>query len=94
MVVAVVGFFSMMLANYTGLSHEEFPELNAEIEGSFEAAIASIQPGVEHTRVINQWRIEPTVHNTFYAGYCTYGAALISPEFFPYLTPTQQQRTW
>jgi len=32
--------------------------------------------------------------NSFYCGYCAYGAALISPEFFPYIEPNKQQRTW
>ena len=34
------------------------------------------------------------VDNSFYPWYCTYGAARISPEFFPFIEPKKQQRTW
>jgi hypothetical protein len=37
--------------------------------------------------------MDGSVENTFYPGYCTYGAARISPEFFPYTDSKTQERT-
>jgi len=34
------------------------------------------------------------IENTFAKWYCTYGAARVSPEFFPFIDEKTQQRTW
>jgi surface antigen len=80
-----------MLATMTGLN--EADPLNDQIAQTLQATINQIQPGVEATSIISQWHVDSEVNNTFYQGYCTYGAALISPEFFPYISKTEQQRT-
>lgn len=90
-VVGVVALFSVMLASYTGLDAND--PMNSQISNALQAAINQVQPGKEATRVINSWKVDSSVHNTFYKGYCTYGAALISPEFFPYTSPTEQERS-
>ena len=51
---------------------------------------ASLKAG----NIISIWSMDTTVENTFAKGYCTYGAARISPEFFPYIDTQTQQRTW
>ncbi len=92
-IVLVIALFSFMLAHYTGLSGLENEAKNQEIEHKLQVASSNIKPWFEKTRVISQWKVDSDVENTFYKGYCTYGAALISPEFFPYISPKQQQRT-
>jgi len=89
-IVGVVALCSIMLANMTGIND---PAQNAEIASSLQAAINQVQPGTDEPRIISQWRVDSPVTNTFYKWYCTYWAALISPEFFPYLSKTEQQRT-
>jgi phenylalanyl-tRNA synthetase alpha subunit len=44
--------------------------------------------------IISVWTINMDIENTFAKGYCTYGAARFSPEFFPFIDPSTQQRTW
>lgn len=93
LMVFVVALFSFMLAHYTGLSWIENKAKNQEIAMHLKNATDTIAPGVEKTRIISQRVVNSDVENTFYKWYCTYGAALISPEFFPYISDTQQERT-
>jgi len=90
-VVGVIVLSSVLLANMTGLSAND--PRNAEIASSLQAAINQVQPWAESKSIISQRQVDSTVENTFYKGYCTYGAALISPEFFPYTSPLTQGRT-
>ena len=46
------------------------------------------------TKIISTRDMDWKVANTFSPWYCTYWAARISPEFFPYIEPNTQQRTW
>lgn len=45
------------------------------------------------SNIISMRAMDGSVENTFYPGYCTYGAARISPEFFPYIDSKTQSRT-
>jgi len=42
--------------------------------------------------IISQWRYTKPIKNKFYAWYCTWYAAIISPEIFPYIDETTQDR--
>ncbi len=42
--------------------------------------------------VISQWVYKKDIKNGFYAGYCTWYAAIISPEIFPYVEENKQER--
>ena len=44
--------------------------------------------------IISIWSMDMDVENTFAKWYCTYGAARVSPEFFPFIDEKTQQRTW
>lgn len=44
--------------------------------------------------IISIWSMDMDVENSFAKWYCTYGAARISPEFFPFIDEKTQQRTW
>lgn len=45
------------------------------------------------SKIISMWMMDGSVDNSFYPWYCTYGAARISPEFFPFIEDKKQQRT-
>ncbi len=42
--------------------------------------------------VISQWVFKKDIKNSFYPGYCTWYAAIISPEIFPYSSENKQER--
>lgn len=67
---------------------------DAEVTTYLAQAIASPQNILTQGNLISVWKVPTTVATTFTTGYCTYGAARISPEFFPYTSSTSQQRTW
>ncbi|NOZ44717.1 MAG: hypothetical protein GXP45_06325 [bacterium] len=92
-IVLVIALFSFMLAHYTGLEGTTLESKNPGIEAKLQQSIQNVSPGFESKRVISQWKVDSKVENTFYKGYCTYGAALISPDFFPYTSKYKQQRT-
>jgi surface antigen len=52
------------------------------------------KPWVNDSKIISMWMMDGSVDNSFYPWYCTYGAARISPEFFPFIEDKKQQRTW
>jgi surface antigen len=47
---------------------------------------------VAKSKIISQWVFKKDVKNSFYAGYCTWYAAIISPEIFPYTSENKQER--
>ena len=47
---------------------------------------------VQKSKVISQWVFKKDVKNSFYPGYCTWYAAIISPEIFPYTSENKQER--
>ncbi|MDD3262395.1 MAG: LysM peptidoglycan-binding domain-containing protein [Candidatus Absconditabacteria bacterium] len=42
--------------------------------------------------IVSQFVYKSSIKNGFYAGYCTWYAAIISPEIFPYISETEQKR--
>lgn len=90
MILWIVAFFSVMLANYSWVTWEMHASTNNMIESNFQSAITDIQPGLESNKIISQWKFDSSVKNRFYPGYCTYFAALITPEIFTYVAPNEQ----
>jgi len=52
------------------------------------------RPLTTDSKIISMRTMDGSVANSFYPWYCTYGAARISPEFFPYSWANTQVRTW
>lgn len=46
----------------------------------------------EKSTIISKWTYTKKISNGFYAGYCTWYAAIISPNIFPYIDETKQER--
>ena len=89
--VILVGALWALMAYGTGLRWTENVELNNKIDASVQEAIVNFWPG--WSKIISKWTVWCDVENSFYCGYCAYGAALISEEFFPYVDPNLQLRT-
>jgi len=94
LIVVFIGWLSLMFASfYTWLDNFKDAVLNTEIEASLQHAIADLKTSYDGNKIISKWEVGCEVENSFYCGYCAYGAALISEEFFPYITPSQQVRS-
>ena len=88
-IIATLGWSSLLFANYN-VSYESFHRANmAEVNKYLLSAEKIGKP--EQNNLISTRNIDQSVNNTFAAGYCTYGAARISPEFFPLSWNTQQR---
>ncbi|MFA7718045.1 MAG: LysM peptidoglycan-binding domain-containing protein [Candidatus Absconditabacterales bacterium] len=44
--------------------------------------------------ILSKWTYTKKIKNSFYPGYCTWYAAIISPNIFPYTDETNQERTF
>lgn len=89
LIIATLGWSSLLFANYN-VSYEAFHRANmAEVNKYLLSAEKIGKP--EQNNLISTRNIDQSVNNTFAAGYCTYGAARISPEFFPLSWNTQQR---
>lgn len=78
-----------MFANYN-VSYESFHRANMAEVNKYLLSAEKIGKPVQNN-LISTRNIDQSVNNTFAAGYCTYGAARISPEFFPLSWNTQQR---
>jgi hypothetical protein len=81
-VIVSLGWGSLLFANYN-VSYESFHRNNmTEVTKYLLSAEKIGKP--DQNNLISTRNIDQSVNNTFAAGYCTYGAARISPEFFPF----------
>ena len=93
LLVLMVGMSGIMFANFTG-SLEGLERANAtEISTYLLDAIKHPENILKKGNLISIWKVDGSIENTFTKWYCTYGAARISPEFFPFIDETTQQRT-
>jgi len=93
-VVILIWWLSLMFASFfTGLDETHDSSLIGKIDASLQSAITNLDPYASPNKIISKREVGCNVENGFYCGYCAYGAAIISPEFFPYLTPTEQIRS-
>ncbi len=68
------------------------PVLNSQIDASLQKSISELRP-VNWKKIISKRKVWCDVENSFYCWYCAYWAALISKDFFPYITKIEQYRT-
>jgi len=91
-VIATLGWSSLLFANYN-VGYESFHRTSmTEVSKYLLSAEKMGKP--DQNNLISTRNIDQSVNNTFTPGYCTYGAARISPEFFPYSGDTQVRTRW
>jgi hypothetical protein len=57
------------------------------------SAITNNTPNpVKTSGIIAQWVYKKDIKNSFYPGYCTWYAAIKSPNIFPYSSDNKQER--
>ena len=83
-----------MFANLTGYSEELYRNNSSETATALLEAMQNPSLSLKQWNIISIRKMDTNVENTFTKWYCTYGAARISPEFFPYIDENTQQRTW
>lgn len=90
-----VWFASLMFASFSWTQNSEslYRSNYDEVQRYLQLAIEKPKTSVLKWNVISIRDLDTSVENTFAKWFCTYGAARISPEFFPFISPTQQQRT-
>lgn len=95
--VLLVGLLGILFANFTG-SLEALERTSAtEIATYLLDAINHPEKILKQGNLISIWKLDGNVENTFTKWYCTYWAARISPEFFPFTDDsglTQQRSRW
>lgn len=83
-----------MFANLTGLNQDLYRNNSTEVAEVLLNAMKNPSTSLKQWNIISVRGMDLDVENTFAKWYCTYGAARISPEFFPYIDEATQQRTW
>ena len=89
--ITIISFGS---ANLTGLNQNLYRDNTSEVAQHLLTAIQNPAASLKQWNIISIWSMDTNVDNTFAKWYCTYGAARISPEFFPFIDENTQQRTW
>lgn len=56
--------------------------------------ISDIRNPLKKSGIIAQWVYKKDIKNSFYPGYCTWYAAIKSPNIFPYSSDNKQERTF
>jgi surface antigen len=92
LLVLMVGMSGILFANFTGSLEWMERDSTTEIATYLTQAINHPEYILTKWNLISIWKVDDSIDNTFAKWYCTYGAARISPEFFPYITPTTQER--
>lgn len=87
-------FFGFMSANITWNIQDNYTTDHIVVAENFLAAQKKWWPSTSDSNIITMRPVNSNVENSFYPWYCTYWAALISPEFFPFIETNKQQRTW
>jgi len=85
---------SFGFGSLTGLNQDVYTNNAAETAEHLLTAMQNPSASLKKWNVISVWTLDMDVENTFVKWYCTYGAARVSPEFFPFSGEKTQQRTW
>lgn len=93
-VIITITLTSFGFTNLTGLNQDLYRNSDAEVAEHLLSAMENPGISLKAGNIISIWSMDTTIENTFAKWYCTYGAARISPEFFPYVDTQTQQRTW
>ncbi len=89
-----ISSWSFMFANLTGLNQDLYRNNSTEVAEVLLNAMQNPSMSLKQGNIISVRSMDLDVENKFAKWYCTYGAARISPEFFPYIDEATQQRTW
>lgn len=91
-IVWAIWAFTILHASYDNSYEHLYRESSVEISRAFTDAIEQQRP--TQSKIISIWNeTRKNIENTFFPGYCTWWAALTSPEFFPFIDNSIQQRT-
>ena len=93
-IFVTISSWSFMFANLTGLNQDLYRNNDTEVAQGLLNAMQNPATSLKQGNIISIRNMDLDVENTFAKWYCTYGAARISPEFFPYINEATQQRTW
>ncbi len=95
-IICIITFSSLSLsfADLTGLSQNVYTNTPSETATRLLDAIQNPITSLKQGNIISIRTMNMDVENSFAKWYCTYGAARISPEFFPFIDDKTQQRTW
>ncbi len=92
-VIGVIAITSFGFTSFTGLSADLYKSNSAEVAEALLDAMQNPSASLKQGNIISIRDMDLDVENTFSKWYCTYGAARISPEFFPFIDEKTQQRT-
>ena len=93
-VVTIVTLTSFGFTSLTWLNQDLYRDNFSDVSEHLLAAMQNPTSSLKQGNIISVWTINMDIENTFAKWYCTYGAARFSPEFFPFIDPSTQQRTW
>lgn len=93
-VVCIVTLSSLGFANLTWLNQNVYTHDATETAQRLLSAMQNPTTSLKQGNIISVWNMDMDVENSFAKWYCTYGAARVSPEFFPFSGENFQQRTW
>lgn len=65
---------------------------NANVPAATISQPAPARSSSSSSDIVAQWTFNKNISNGFYRGHCTWYAAIITPEIFPYVSETQQNR--
>ena len=85
--------WTWMFANLTWFSEELYRDNSSQTATALLEAMQNPSASLKKWNIISIRKMDSNVENTFSKWYCTYGAARISPEFFPYIDSKTQERT-
>lgn len=93
-IICWVTFVWSGFADFSGLNQDLYSNSPTETAQRLLNAMQNPTTSLKNWNLISLWNMDLSIENSFAKWYCTYGAARVSPEFFPYIDPNTQQRTW
>lgn len=92
--IITISSFSLSFASLTWLNQDVYRNNTTEVAQQLLIAMQNPTLSLKKWNIISVWSLDMDVENSFAKWYCTYGAARVSPEFFPFIDEKTQQRTW
>ncbi len=93
-IVCMLTLTSLSLANLSWANEALYRDNETEVAEQLLTAMQNPVASLKKGNLISIWSLDMDIENTFAKWYCTYGAARVSPEFFPFVEEKVQQRTW
>ncbi len=89
-----ISSWSLLFANLTGLNQDLYTNNATETAEHLLSAMQNPTKSLKQWNIISIRTMDMDIEHSFAKWYCTYGAARVSPEFFPFIDEKTQQRTW